>query len=942
MPEHPQASEEAEEPSPLEYARSNGLSRDYLAERLGFSDLEQLQHDVDAKQLDSSHLRQFNLGSEIRVEERLTISKDAALLLSSINREEASEDIDSLVVSMLETRTLGWPPKLELSLLRSNHETDCREFASREGFEIKLQDVKLPLELVDDEKNEGLSWPSRFWDMGQETLQKLKAEKLAVSKDTFMFINDCLKDDWTEDDAKALWGDEQKYKKNTALEPVTPPLSPGFKPLQQPYEPSPSDPAYQLPLLSSPASPTKQQLEDIEKLIFEQDVPTPVRNSRAIKQLEPQSSDPLPDESFAKLGDIYSPLASLENTPPSIEVKRVKREDLKVEETLTPDRSGIAPPKSVRFSDIIEELQLYPDSRGLTPACEDKFFEEAFGDALREANQRAEQEKLVAADATARVDVPIMDFTKADPPWKDFEGAQNHGKLLSLQMSLIREVLSETPPKLVHFNHKSLNLRWNPWPSNLAKIAEEESFEDDDQKLKAFINEMEAGNIIDSTSLTWKQPGLRVLKDDEDDDEIDPGVFGRDTPLDLASLAKKRKMELQEAEGARDEPAPKKVAPAAQQMPPPKQLPTGAFGIYEGADGKLKRVDAVRGGGGSELLGGAFSAESCLDNFLELRGSKKAKLTDNTYFVTKPNTAQPAPTPQTLRTTTPQIGTTQLPIRKSPVVKAPPLPAPSLPAGSTITTIVVSSALLKHRALIKHLERLLPELNIIERDFTAHNTTTWLLGSVTRSPIKSPLDSEADIIVSPSTGIVITTLQKIKQRPLPGQNSKKPAIRERIEQVSSRYEKLIVFVTEGRGDETTIGLDDNDCSAYSEFGGFAAGFETSITVLFVVGGEETLSKWLVSTIVQNCLIGESNLLAEESYWELFLRRAGLNAYAAQTVVANLKAPDGVDPNSPTKAGQFGLTAFVEMGREQRNARFGPLCGRMLMERVSAMIDGRWE
>lgn len=217
MPEHPQASEEAEEPSPLEYARSNGLSRDYLAERLGFSDLEQLQHVVDAKQLDSSHLRQFNLGSEIRVEERLTISKDAALLLSSINREEASEDIDSLVVSMLDTRTLGWPPKLELSLLRSNHETDCREFASREGFEIKLQDVKLPLELVDDEKNEGLSWPSRFWDMGPETLQKLKAEKLAVSKDAFMFINDCLKDDWTEDDAKALWNDEQKYKKVRGL-----------------------------------------------------------------------------------------------------------------------------------------------------------------------------------------------------------------------------------------------------------------------------------------------------------------------------------------------------------------------------------------------------------------------------------------------------------------------------------------------------------------------------------------------------------------------------------------------------------------------------------------------------------------------------------------------------------------------------------------------------
>ncbi|KAF8853706.1 hypothetical protein BDZ45DRAFT_657595 [Acephala macrosclerotiorum] len=824
MSEHSQSSEEADEPSPLEYARANGLSRDYLAEHLGFADLEQLQNN------------------------------------------------------------------LELPLLRSNHETDCKAFASREGFDITLQDVKLPLELVDDEKNEGLSWPSRFWEMGLETLQKLKAEKLSISKNTFMFINDCLKDDWSEDDAKALWDDEQKYKKK----------------------------------------------------IFEEDIPTPLRASRPIKNDETPSSDTLPDGPMVKLGDIYTPLASLENTPPSIEVKHVKRENLKVEETLTPDRSGISLPKSVRFNDVVEELQLYPDNRVASPAYENNFLEDAFGYALREANQRAEQEKLVAADATARVDVPLMDFSKADPPWKKFEGVQNHAKLLSIQMSLIREVLSERPPICVHINRKSLNLRWIPWPSNLAKIAVEEHFEEDDQNLETFLKEMVSGDIIDSTSLTWKQPGLMILRDDEDEDEIEPGVFRRDTPLDLSSLAKKRKMELQEAERARDEPAPKKVAPTSQQMLPSRYSSTQISRVYEGADGSLKRVEALRGGGGPELLGGAFSAENCLDNFLELRGSKKGKLADSTHFIRRPNTAQAPPAAQPARITTPHLGTTQLPIRKSPVAKAPPLPAPSLPAGSTVTTIVVSSTLLKRRALIKHLERLLPQLNIIERDFTAHNTTTWLPGSVTRSPIKSPLDSEADIIISPSIGIVITTLQKIKQRPLPGHNSKKPAIRERIEQVSGRYEKLLVFITEGRGDETTIGLDDNDCLAYSEFAGFAAGFETSITVLFVAGGEETLSKWLASTIVQHCLVRDSSLLAEESYWELFLRRAGLNAYAAQTVLANLKAPGGVDPNSPTKAGQFGLTAFVDMGREQRIARFGPLCGRMLMERVSAAIDGRWE
>ena len=67
----------------------------------------------------------------------------------------------------------------------------------------------------------------------------------------------------------------------------------------------------------------------------------------------------------------------------------------------------------------------------------------------------------------------------------------------------------------------------------------------------------------------------------------------------------------------------------------------------------------------------------------------------------------------------------------------------------------------------------------------------------------------------------------------------------------------------------------------------------------------------------------------------------MNAFAAQKILAELKAPDGVDTGSPTKAGQFGLTAFVEMGREQRIARFGNTCGRRLLERISAVVDTRW-
>lgn len=153
---------------------------------------------------------------------------------------------------------------------------------------------------------------------------------------------------------------------------------------------------------------------------------------------------------------------------------------------------------------------------------------------------------------------------------------------------------------------------------------------------------------------------------------------------------------------------------------------------------------------------------------------------------------------------------------------------------------------------------------------------------------------------------------------------------------------MVVLVGEGRSDESSGGLDEGGCQALTDFFGFTIGLDSSVVVHFVGGGEETLSKWLVSTIVQHSMVGACDLLEDETHWELFLRRAGMNAYAAQAILGELKAPEGVDATSPSKAGHFGLVAFVEMDMEQRIARLGRLCGRKLLERVSACIDERWE
>lgn len=208
-----ESSEEEPEITPLQYARDNGLSRNYLQTPYSNTNLKVL---VDYQQglTDDSHLSQFDLSTTVNTDERLTVSKEAAILIASVSREEPSEWVDDLVLGIV-TRKYKIP-RLELPLLRSDHETDCKKFAQREGFEIKLQDVKLPLEVVDYE-NGGLGFLPSLWNKGVEVLEGLKMERLEVSKDTLVYLQTTLRGDWTEEDEKKVWASSRTYKRVSDL-----------------------------------------------------------------------------------------------------------------------------------------------------------------------------------------------------------------------------------------------------------------------------------------------------------------------------------------------------------------------------------------------------------------------------------------------------------------------------------------------------------------------------------------------------------------------------------------------------------------------------------------------------------------------------------------------------------------------------------------------------
>jgi hypothetical protein len=717
-----------------------------------------------------------------------------------------------------------------------------------------------------------------------------------------------------------------------------------------------SSPDGHLPLLSDPASLINEDTRKAEELIFGEDkLIAPAEYISPISNF----SASVGSEMYVDPSDIYSPMTSIGGIEQALP-PRVKIGDHKVEVPLMSPRPVAALPKTVTFSEVMEEMLLdpisncdedRPSSTG-SEAAIDKFFLEAFGEAADHANRTIEQEQLQEADANGRVEVPIMDFSLPHPPWKGLEMLSRSSGLLAAQKYFVADIQEEfgRPVLWPGINKLVPKLRWTVFPSELAKVVFDESF-GDANILSPFLH-LHGDPVVDSGGLTWKPPGLRILNDDEADseDELELGSFDVEQPQDVLSLVRKRKMKFleegltfTEAENSRkraitaDEPTNSTMAESRRT----EDMMSDRNSIHRVFPETNK--DFVPASNKIEsryrkemILDGPFCAADALDNFLEIRAAKRQKPISSAYFPGKPVVEGDSAALRLKPSEPAKIADPPRGIKRA-------LPVPMVVLPSTPTPYVISSTILKRRTFIRTLTSLFPSAIPIERDFTAHNMTAWNPNSVTRSPVASALDSEADLIISPSTGIILTTLQKIKQKPLPGQKSQ-PAFKSRLRKVSLRYERLVVLVSEGCPDESTNCLAEFDTLALAELIGFCGSLDISTTVQFVAGGEETLAKWVAAVMSQYSLQGESAipLLQEETLWELFLRRAGMNAFAAQAVISQVKAPEGVEVNSPSKAGMFGITALVEMGSQERLRRFeGLLGGSRVLNRVGRLLDGNW-
>lgn len=314
--------------------------------------------------------------------------------------------------------------------------------------------------------------------------------------------------------------------------------------------------------------------------------------------------------------------------------------------------------------------------------------------------------------------------------------------------------------------------------------------------------------------------------------------------------------------------------------------------------------------------------------------------------------------------------------------------------------LFLSISLLKsHLRLVRILENMKdPTPTLIYRDYDK--------SPVSRS--NHELQNEADIIIAPSTGILLTTSQATTQLYLPGHKPSCPRLdgikainsplRERIVLLALRYERLYVFVCHSGGatrkqtqtkspgptaDKRTL----TSMTSFMAFCTSASGHSTIIPLLISPSIPEIIAEWILSlahkhsfqlpepsmtiphkTITFNPINPTNHKKATldpasmepETQWEFFLRRAGLNPFAAQAILAVLRreeenevamanlrlrgehvagSSDCVEMEG-TKVS--GVSRFVEVASEQRRWLFVELVGERVLGRVEGVMELDWQ
>lgn len=311
--------------------------------------------------------------------------------------------------------------------------------------------------------------------------------------------------------------------------------------------------------------------------------------------------------------------------------------------------------------------------------------------------------------------------------------------------------------------------------------------------------------------------------------------------------------------------------------------------------------------------------------------------------------------------------------------------------------LFLSTALLRsHLRLVRCLEGMAGQPAIVYRDYNHNNPGTESQSKHTTSRANSnpTLQIEADIIISPSTGIILTTSQATTQLYLPGHKFTHPEtniecinspLRERIFLLAPRYERIYLFICHSAPSSKKLQVkqsgptaDKRVLASIASLTAFCTSLSTYATIspLLVPSCPETVAGWILSLANKHIARLPGNLtqiqpsasftpinstrknqlnpetMMRTTVWELFLRQAGLNPYAVQAILAFVRREDEEErtcasrtaaiPGSVDDGGGLGLARFIEMAPDRRTQVFGELVGDRMMGRINHILDKDWQ
>ncbi|PLB35608.1 uncharacterized protein BDW47DRAFT_127999 [Aspergillus candidus] len=285
--------------------------------------------------------------------------------------------------------------------------------------------------------------------------------------------------------------------------------------------------------------------------------------------------------------------------------------------------------------------------------------------------------------------------------------------------------------------------------------------------------------------------------------------------------------------------------------------------------------------------------------------------------------------------------------------------------------LFLSTALLKsHLRLVQSLERAEERPVIIYRDYDNSSQQTSKPAPTQTNQSIPP--KEADIIISPSTSIILTTSQATTQRYLPGHrlhlhitsssnnnnNGIKETInsplREQIFLLAPRYEQIYVLITHTtpppaqntnpNHNHQPWTADEQILSNLTSLAAFCASLAPHVTVqpLILPSGAETAARWVLALAKKHAIAlpeGNQGLdSVEETCWEVFLRRVGLNPYAARALLGALKADSGTDGGGELS----GLWGLWGMWSEPNRRVLRELIGERVFHRMEGILEKDWQ